>query len=235
MPLILASESPRRRELLALLGLPFDIAPADIDEKAAASPAAAKLAATARPATVTIAADTEIDLDGVRVGKPRDTADARDILSRLAGRAHEVVTEVALRDAAGRDLRFAVRARVTMAPFDGPAVDRYVATGEPADKAGAYAIQGEGRALVTELDGCLANVVGLPLCHLAGALRRAGVTLPERAADACQRHFAFTCPVWRTAAAQAHSIRQGASYRTQGQGVLYFAHHVSRHGTVEHP
>lgn len=216
MPLVLASESPRRRQLLALLGVPFDIAPADIDEKAAASPAAAKLAAVARPGSVTIAADTEIDLDGARVGKPRDAADARDILGRLAGRMHEVVTEVALRDAAGRDLRFEVRSRVSMAAFDAPAVERYVATGEPADKAGAYAIQGAGRALVARQEGCLANVVGLPLCHVAGALRRAGVTLPERAPDACQRHFAFSCPVWRTVASQARLVRRGASYRTQG-------------------
>ncbi len=212
VPLLLASASPRRRDLLALLGADFDIAVSDIDERAASSPAAAKLEHSAREGATTLAADTLIELDGERIGKPRDHDDAVETLRRLAGRAHEVVTEVALADAAGRRLRFAVRSRVRMRARDDRAIAEYVATGEPLDKAGAYAIQGKGAALVERADGCLANVVGLPLCHVAGALRQAGVAFPSRAHEACQRHFGFQCPVWRRAVAQGRALRDGESY-----------------------
>ncbi len=203
--LVLASASPRRRELLALLGVPFEGAVAEVDERAVASPALAKATSIARRGSVTVAADTEIDLDGERLGKPRDAADAVAMLGRLAGRAHEVVTEVALVDAAGRSLRFAVRSLVAMRPRDEGAIAAYVASGEPLDKAGSYALQGAGGALVERWEGCRANIVGLPLCHLQPALRRAGVVTRERAETACQQHFAFACPEWRRARSQGHS------------------------------
>jgi len=212
--LVLASASPRRRELLALLGVPFEVAAAEVDERAVASPALAKATAIAGRGSVTVAADTEIDLDGERLGKPRDTADAVATLGRLAGRAHEVVTEVALVDAAGRSLRFAVRSRVAMRSRDEGAIAAYVASGEPLDKAGSYALQGAGGALVERWEGCRANIVGLPLCHLQPALRRAGVVTRERAETTCQRHFAFVCPVWRRARSQGHSLRDGAVCET---------------------
>ena len=212
--LVLASASPRRRELLALLGVPFDVAAAEVDERAVASPALAKATAVAGRGSVTVAADTEIDLDGERLGKPRDAADAVAMLGRLAGRAHEVVTEVVVVDAAGRPLGFAVRSRVAMRSRDDGAIAAYVASGEPLDKAGSYALQGAGGALVERWEGCRANIVGLPLCHLQAALRGAGVTTRERAEAACQRHFAFVCPVWRRARAQGHSLRDGAACET---------------------
>jgi len=209
---VLASASPRRRELLGLLGVRYAALPAHVDERAASSPALAKVEAVHRPGTTTLGADTEIDLDGARIGKPRSPDDALRILRSLAGRTHEVVTEVATVDVRGRAVRFAVRSRVRMKDDGDAARAAYVATGETADKAGAYAIQGKGAALVDGHDGCYANIVGLPLCHVSGALRRAGVVVPNRAADACQVHFAFACPVWRRAEAQGRALRDRATY-----------------------
>src|SRR5256885_7989892 len=149
----LASASPRRRELLALLGAPFESAPADVDERAADKPALAKAVAVARPGVVTLAADTMIELAGERIGKPADAADARAMLARLAGRTHAVRTEVALVDAAGRSLHFGVRSAVTMRAAGEQAIAAYVATGEPLYRAGAYAIQGGGAAFVASYAG----------------------------------------------------------------------------------
>ena len=219
--LVLASASPRRRELLALLGVPFALAAADIDERAAEHPAVAKALALAARGVATLAADTEIDLDGERLGKPRDAGDAAAMLVRLAGREHAVVTGVAVVDAAGSRTAFAVRSRVAMRPRDDPAIVAYVATGEPLDKAGAYAIQGAGAALVERLDGCRANVVGLPLCHAQAALRRAGVVTRERAEVVCQGHFAFRCPVWQAACAQGRTLVDGATYDTSERVLSY--------------
>ena len=210
----LASSSPRRRELLALLGAPFEVVPADVDERAADRPARAKAAVVARRGDVTLAADTLIELAGVRIGKPADAADARAMLARLAGRTHAVRTEVALVDAAGRSLHFAVRSAVTMKAADDVAIGAYVATGEPLDRAGAYEIQGGGTALVASYAGCYANIVGLPLCHTFFALRRAGVAMPERPEPAFTRAFGFVCPAWRTAYAQGRQLRDRAEYAT---------------------
>ena len=212
----LASGSPRRRELLALLDVPFEIAPADVDERAAAQPALAKAEAVARRGEVTLAADTMIEVDGERIGKPADAAEAVAMLVRLAGRAHAVRTEVALVNAAGRAVRFAVRSTVTMRPAGDTAIRGYVATGEPLDRAGAYAIQGGGAALVAAYAGCYANIVGLPLCHTFFALRKAGVVMPERPEPAFARAFGFTCPAWRIAYAQGRHLRDGAEYDSTG-------------------
>jgi len=212
----LASGSPRRRELLSLLGVQFEVAPADVDERAAPKPALAKARAVARPGEVTLAADTMIELDGERIGKPADAADAVAMLERLAGREHLVRTEVAIVNAAGRALHFGVRSTVTMVPADDRAIRAYVASGEPLDRAGAYAIQGGGAALVAAYAGCFANIVGLPLCHTFFALRKTGVAMPERPEPAFARAFGFTCPAWRLAYAQGRHLRDGAEYDSTG-------------------
>ena len=212
----LASGSPRRRELLALLGAPFEVTPADVDERAAPRPARAKADAVARPGDVTLAADTMIELGGERIGKPAGADDAAAMLGRLAGRTHVVRTEVALVNAAGRALHFAVRSTVTMRPADEPAIRAYVATGEPLDRAGAYAIQSGGGALVASYAGCYSNIVGLPLCHTFFALRKAGVAMPERPEPAFARAFGFVCPAWRIAYAQGRQLRDGAEYDSAG-------------------
>jgi len=213
----LASGSPRRRQLLALLGAPFTVVPADIDERAAAHAALAKARAVARRGEVTLAADTMIELDGERIGKPADAADAVAMLGRLSGRAHVVRTEVALVSAAGRELSFGVRSSVTMKPAAAAAIRAYVATGEPLDRAGAYAIQGGGAERVAWYEGCYANIVGLPLCHVFFGLRKLGLGVPERPEPAFTRGFGFECPAWRIAYAQGRALRDGMEYDTTGR------------------
>ena len=98
-------------------------------------------------------------------------------------------------------------------------IERYVGTGEPLDRAGAYAIQGEGGRLVESYEGCLANITGLPLCHTYFALRGAGVVPGERPEVVCQAHFGFACPVWRKAQRQGRALRDGADYRSWSEDV----------------
>jgi septum formation protein len=188
MRLILASASPRRRELLARLGVPFTVVPSEIDERLDGPPTPAAVAAlalakaravAARAAEgVVLGADTVVVVDGVALGKPRDAEDARAMLRRLRGRPHEVITGLAVVEAStGREASDAVVTRVVMAGAGDEAIDAYVATGEPLDKAGAYAIQGRGAELVAGFVGSYSNVVGLPLHATAALLRRFGIAL----------------------------------------------------------
>ena len=215
----LASSSPRRIQLLGLLQTPFESTAPSVDEAGAVSPVRAKAAAVARRGEVTLAADTEVDVDGERVGKPRDESHAIALLATLSGREHEVRTDVALVAASGARREFAVRSRVTLRELSLRQIERYVGTGEPLDKAGAYAIQGEGRRLVASYDGCLANIAGLPLCHVYFALRRVGVVPRERPEIVCQAHFEFACPVWRAVQRQGRALRDGAAYRSWSEDV----------------
>jgi len=215
----LASSSPRRIELLRLLQVPFDSTAPNVDEAHVASPARAKADAVARSGDVTLAADTEIDQGGERVGKPADESHAIAMLATLAGREHEVRTDVVVVAASGARWQFAVRSRVTLRDLSLREIERYVATREPLDKAGAYAIQGKGRRIVESYEGCLANITGLPLCHVYFALRRAGVVPRERPEIVCQAHFAFACPVWRAAQRQGRELRDGAEYRSWSEDV----------------
>jgi MAF protein len=215
----LASSSPRRIQLLRLLAFPFGSSAPNIDERSVASPARAKAAAIARSGEVTLAADTEVDLDGERLGKPADASHATAMLATLSGREHEVRTDVVVIAASGARMQFAVRSRVRLRELSLRQIDRYVASGEPLDKAGAYAIQGEGRRVVESYEGCLANVAGLPLCHVYFALRRTGVVPRERPETACQSHFDFACPVWRGAQRQGRSLHDGAEFRSWSEEV----------------
>lgn len=130
---------------------------------------------TGGPAVV-LGADTEVVLDGRYLGKPRDAADAARMLRELSGRTHEVVTGLALVDApSGREETLAVTTRVTMIDASAEEIAAYVATGEPLDKAGAYAIQGQGARLVARVDGCFTNVVGLPVETTRRLLKRWGL------------------------------------------------------------
>ncbi|HEV2055906.1 MAG TPA: Maf family protein [Methylomirabilota bacterium] len=186
--LVLASASPRRQDLLAGLGIPFTVQPSRVAEVHPPGPAAAAVAAvaldkaravarewTGGPAVV-LGADTEVVLDGRYLGKPRDAADAARMLRELSGRTHEVVTGLALVDApSGREETLAVTTRVTMIDASAEEIAAYVATGEPLDKAGAYAIQGQGARLVARVDGCFTNVVGLPVETTRRLLKRWGL------------------------------------------------------------
>ncbi|MGH7390257.1 MAG: Maf family protein [Candidatus Rokuibacteriota bacterium] len=172
--LILASASPRRRELLERLTPEFRVVPADVDETLAGDPTPEAVAALALRKARTVAvrlgqgvvlgADTVVVIDGDALGKPADAAEARSMLRRLRGRRHEVITGVAVVDAAGgRSAADAVVTEVVMRGYDDATIDAYVASGEPLDKAGAYAIQAAGEALVAGWVGSYSNVVGLPL------------------------------------------------------------------------
>jgi septum formation protein len=215
----LASSSPRRIQLLRLLQVPFESSAPNVDERRFESPARAKAAAVARRGEVTIAADTEVALDGEAMGKPTDDSHAVAMLATLSGREHEVRTELVVVAANGARRQFAVRSRVALRELSLRQIERYVGTGEPLDKAGAYAIQGEGRRLVESYDGCLANITGLPLCHLYFALRGTGVVPRERPEIVCQAHFAFACAVWRKAQRQGRALRDGADYRSWSEDV----------------
>lgn len=125
---------------------------------------------------IVLAADTEVVLDGRLLGKPRDAADAARILKALRGRSHEVITGVALVEApAGREETAVVTTRVRMGGYSDAEIEAYVATGEPLDKAGAYAVQGLGGRLIAQVDGCFSNVVGLPVTTTRRLLERWGL------------------------------------------------------------
>lgn len=193
--LVLASGSPRRRQLLAALGLACRAAPVDIDEtpRAGEAPAdcarrlaieKAAAAAAGHPAgTLVLGADTVVALGPEMLDKPRDAADAARILRRLSDRRHEVHTAVAAR----RDGQTACRlssSRVTFRHLTDRDIEAYVATGEPLDKAGAYGIQGLAAIFVTRLDGSYSGVVGLPLYETAEMLQAFGVdVLAARGGD----------------------------------------------------
>lgn len=188
--IILASASPRRAELLRAAGIAFDVLPADVDETARAGEAPpayverlarAKAAAVHRqhPGRVVLAADTTVVVDGEILGKPADAADARRMLAMLAGRSHEVVTGVAL--AAGPHLESARDTTlVEFAPLSRDWIDWYVATAEPMDKAGAYAIQGFASRFVTRIAGSYSNVVGLPVALVHDMLERVAAAARSR-------------------------------------------------------
>ena len=172
-PLILASASPRRAEILRSLGIPFEVRPVDIDESPlpgeTAEAAAARLAsekaaraAHAQPDAWVLAADTLVFLDGAILGKPRDDDDAAAMLRRLAGREHGVVTAVSLRRGEAPARGIAEVSRVRFGPLDEAEIAWYVATGEPRDKAGAYGVQGLGARFIEEIHGSFTNVMGLP-------------------------------------------------------------------------
>jgi len=183
VPVVLASVSPRRRELLELLGLTFEVSPADLDEtwRNGEPPAAhaerlarEKAAARARPGAVAIGADTIVVVDGAILGKPSGPDEAAAMLRRLAGREHEVYTGVAVAYG-GKTAAGASRTVVRFRALDDATIRDYVATGEPLDKAGAYGIQGYGAVLVERIDGDYFTVMGLALGLMVDLLRRVGL------------------------------------------------------------
>jgi nucleoside triphosphate pyrophosphatase len=181
--LVLASASPRRRELLAQLGVPFEVVTSDVPETPAPaeSPAAFaqrvardKAAEVARrcPEALVLAADTVVAVEGAIFGKPRDRADARRMLEALSGRTHVVLTAVALRTPAGDVEELVVRSAVEFRALTAREIENYLDGSEPFDKAGAYAVQGEAQRFVVQVRGSYTNVVGLPVDQVRELLRR---------------------------------------------------------------
>jgi septum formation protein len=187
----LASGSPRRRELLQQIGVSFRVIDTDLDETAlqgesplayvsrlAQAKAAAGWGRDFRAAPV-LAADTAVVLDGRILGKPAGMNDAIAMLLQLSGRAHEVLTAVALRTAAGIEVKVS-HSMVTFRPIDSGEASAYWETGEPTDKAGAYAIQGYAAIFISDLKGSYSGVMGLPLFETAALLKAAGVVCWQR-------------------------------------------------------
>lgn len=181
---ILASQSPRRRDLLNLIGIPHDVRPADIDESylPGETPRAhcerlarGKVAALgAEHEVVTIGSDTIVVVDGDVLGKPRDRAHAAEMLRRLSGREHTVMTGVAV-GWRGRVASGVEEVGVKFRPLGDDDIERYIDTGEPMDKAGAYGIQGYGATIVERVDGDYFAVMGLALGRLIALCRQAGL------------------------------------------------------------
>jgi MAF protein len=189
--------------------MPFDIASAEVDESphdgemptqmvARLSQAKAfAIASTSSHAAIIIAADTIVSLDSATLGKPRDGADAERMLFALRGRTHQVHTAITLLDThTGQTLCDLATTDVPMRHYSNGEIAAYIASGDPLDKAGAYAIQHEGFHPVDRLPGCFANVMGLPLCHLARTLRAMGIHSSVDVPTVCQSHIKFECPVF---------------------------------------
>ncbi len=191
MRLVLASASPGRAGILRQLGFRFDIVPSNIAEDIApgGDPARAveslalgkaRRVASLEPDAIVLAADTVIVLDDAILAKPASEEDARAMLERMSGRWHEVISGLAAVDArSGREASCYEVTRVRMAELGPELIERYVGTGEPLGKAGAYAIQGRGALLVDTIAGCYFNVVGLPVARLRQVLARVGVSLDD--------------------------------------------------------
>lgn len=185
--IILASASPRRKELLQQIGCCFEIAVSEAEEVAGCDLSPAELtmknaylkaAAVARqyPELPVLGADTVVSLEGNIFGKPRDKEHAREMLTLFSGRTHEVTTGIAFAWQ-GRFWQAYETTEVTFAPLSAAEITRYIDTGEPADKAGAYGIQGRGAVFVEKIRGSYSNVVGLPLHCLYSLARKAGIEL----------------------------------------------------------
>ncbi len=192
--LILASRSPRRSELLRSLGLEFEVSPSKVDETTdpAQSPEQnalniarhkARWVARQNPGSYVLGADTMVVLDQEIIGQPANEEDACRILSKLAGKRHRVVTGVVLITPEAEEYETAVASTVAIQSVSREEIRSYVATGEPLDKAGAYAIQGKGSFLVESWEGSYSNIVGLPLEALTGLFQQAGFPVPEKNED----------------------------------------------------
>ncbi len=213
--LLLASNSPRRKQLLGLTGWGFRVAPADLDESVlinetpfnyVARLAEAKARAAANEAQdeqFVIGSDTTVVLEGEILAKPVDEAEAVWMLEKLRGRTHQVLTGICVLNLAD-DVAYTevCVTDVPMRNFSDTEIKAYVATGDPMDKAGAYAIQHPQFKPVASMAGCFASVMGLPLCHVNKIMKRLGYHSPADVPAGCQQLLAYQCPVY-------HSILNG--------------------------
>jgi MAF protein len=224
--LLLASNSPRRRELIALGNWTFSVFVSDVDEsrfpgespasyvlRLAEAKARASLAKAAG-GMVIVAADTAVIDDGAILGKPKDAADAVRMLKRLRGHVHQVYTGLAvLKISTGQLLTDLCVTDVPMRNYADPEIEAYVRTGDPLDKAGAYAIQHPQFRPVENMSGCFASVMGLPLCHLVRVLARMDVSADANVPANCQKSLLYQCPV---SAAILREAPYGAAASRQG-------------------
>ncbi|MEW6093255.1 MAG: Maf family protein, partial [Chloroflexota bacterium] len=207
--LVLASNSPRRHELLSLGGWDFLVHPADVDESLhpgeaprtyvlrLAEEKARACAESSRPGETILAADTAVTIDGEILGKPVSAAEAVEMLRRLRGRRHQVCTGIAVLDTATSNLVTDLCVTdVPMRAYSEEEIQAYAASGDPLDKAGAYAIQHARFRPVEALAGCYASVMGLPLCHLRRGLRTLDILPKTDLAAECQAALQYECPIF---------------------------------------
>lgn len=205
--LILASGSPRRNQMLCLFGIPFTTAPAEIDEQKRRGESPIEYVermafekGEARDISedeVVLSADTIVDLEGLVLGKPVDAEDAERTLKLMRGRSHRVYTALSLH--LGKDgpiLSDVCLTEVYMRAYSDEEIQAYIARGDYKDKAGGYAIQDPEFHPVDRIEGCYANVMGLPLCHVYRLFRRAGISVDIDIAELCQRYNDITCEVY---------------------------------------
>ena len=203
---ILASASPRRKELFALLGFEFQVVPAEVEESPQHSETAPDyvirlaeekaqwVGARQDSSALIVAADTTVVDNGRILGKPADDADAEHMLRRLRGNLHKVYSGIAV--AWDGDLHSDLcETDVPMRNYSDQEMQAYIGSGDPLDKAGAYAIQHSGFHPVENLNGCYTNVMGLPICHLARALENVGVKVSLDIPIVCQEQIDYVCPI----------------------------------------
>ncbi|MBI5349287.1 MAG: septum formation protein Maf [Chloroflexi bacterium] len=215
--IILASSSPRRRELLSLFEIPFEVRPAHIDETPRPNEPpkeyVQRLAREKAESLMTdyklqndvkshwelvIAADTTVTVDNEIIGKPGDAAEAVEMLKKLRGRTHQVCTAITVSNLeTGESIHELCSSDVPMRNFSDEEMEAYVASGDPLDKAGGYAIQHNGFHPVENFSHCYASVMGLPLCHLTRALHKFKVELSVDVPSKCQQFNNYQCPVYR--------------------------------------
>ena len=206
--LILASNSPRRKQLLSLGGWKFEISPADVDETPlpgekpdlyvlrVAEDKARKVKQALPNELIILAADTTVAYQGELLGKPVDEEDARQVLRNLRNKSHQVYTGISIYDPINdRFLNDLATTDVPMRDYSDEEIEIYILTGDPFDKAGSYAIQHPEFHPVDHLAGCYANIVGLPLCHLLRTLNQIGVQSQTDLPMACQKDLSFDCTV----------------------------------------
>ena len=203
--LLLASQSPRRRELLSFTGLEFDVASADVDERILPDEKPAnyvlrlsevKARAISVHSGFVIGSDTAVVDAGEILGKPRDKSDAESMLRQLRGNTHQVYTAITLFDKTSQEkVKELCISDVPMRRYDDAEMKSYIETGDPLDKAGGYGIQNASFQPVENFVGCFASVMGLPLCHLARSLKKAGVEVKADIPQACKTFLDYECTV----------------------------------------
>lgn len=209
--LILASASPRRHELVPLLGLTWRVHAADVDETSIDEPdpevkvirtaelKAAAVASETEGDRVILAADTFVVIDSQILNKPENQEDAFRMLDQLRGRVHQVYTGIVVHNTITKQIvRDVARIDVPMRRYSNWEIRKYIDTGDPLDKAGAYAIQHPEFRPAPELSGCFAAVIGLPLCHVSRALIKTGITIPLDVPAGCQLYNNYDCSVYRS-------------------------------------
>jgi septum formation protein len=209
--LILASNSPRRKQLLSLTGWEFEVHPGDVDESLQvdeeprdyvlrlAESKAREIAETTRGPRIILAADTTVVDNDAILGKPSDNEEAASMLRGLRGHTHQVYTGLALCHSQADDLVTDLCVTdVPMRNFSDEEMQNYIQSGDPLDKAGAYAIQHPHFQPVDNLRGCFASVMGLPLCHLERSLLKLGTVTHINIAAECQSALDYDCPIWQS-------------------------------------